>query len=110
MTMHSARRRRALQLAGAVAAIIAGPRSAQRTAAVTALDSALQPDLFHAHAVVDAVDHRRVALDVILPAGAGAVVVEHRPGHVLGQPPLDVPHHVLALLLIGLPRLGVDHL
>ena len=59
---------------------------------------AVEPDLFHAHAVVDAVDHRRVALHVGLPAGAGAVVVEHRARHVLGEPPLDVPHQVLALL------------
>src|ERR1051326_2271449 len=45
----------------------------------------VEPHIFHAVAVVDAVHHRRVALDVGMsvaldvgmPAGAGAVVVNH---------------------------------
>src|SRR5690349_6127164 len=43
----------------------------------------VEPHVFHAVAVVDAVDHRHVVLDVRVPAGAGAVVVNHRAGHVL---------------------------
>src|SRR6266699_1929809 len=48
-------------------------------------DLFVEPHIFHAVAVVDAVHHRRVALDVGMPAGAGAVVVNHRARHVLSQ-------------------------
>src|SRR6478672_371030 len=58
--------------------------------------------------VVDAVDHRRIAFDVGMPAGARAAVVQNRPGDVLGQAALDLEHDRLALLLIGLHRLLLE--
>src|SRR5262249_49592593 len=60
--------------------------------------------------VVDAVDHRRIALDVGMPAGARAALVQNRPGDVLGQAALDLEHDRLALLLIGLHRLLLEKL
>src|SRR4051794_12531067 len=60
----------------------------------------VEPDLFHAVAVIDAVDHRHVALDVGVPARAGAVVVQDRARHVLGQPLLDLPDELLAFFLV----------
>ena len=65
----------------------------------------VHPHVFVAVAVVRAVAHDRDVLHVGLPAGAGAVVVERRPRHVLDQPPLDLPDQLLALLLIDRRRL-----
>src|SRR5438105_13163285 len=55
--------------------IIASPPSVRRLF--------IEPHIFHAVADVDAVHHRRVALDVVVPAGAGAVVVNDLARHVL---------------------------
>src|SRR6266545_7117117 len=70
--------------------------------------SFVEPDVLHSVAVVDAVDHRRQALDVSLRAGAAARVEDNRPRALLGQPPFDLPHQLLALVGIGLGRLLVD--
>src|SRR5438132_6360063 len=70
----------------------------------------VEPDILEAPAVVDAVDHRRAALHIGMPARPGAVVPEDRPGCVLGQPPFDCPHQLLALLLVGLHRFQVDQM
>src|SRR5204862_4685267 len=70
----------------------------------------VEPDILHAMVVVDAVDHHGIALDVGMPAGARAVVVQNRPGNVLGQAALDLEHDRLALLLIGLHRLLLEQL
>src|ERR1700720_3159743 len=70
--------------------IIAFPPSARRLF--------IEPHIFHAVAVIDAVHHRRVALDVGMPAGAGAVVVNHRARHVLSQAALDLPYKLPAFL------------
>src|SRR5215472_18271052 len=61
----------------------------------------VEPDVFHAPAVEDAVDHDRPALDMRLPAGRPAVVKNDRPGAVVGQFPLDLPYQLLALLGVG---------
>src|SRR5579862_6958168 len=45
----------------------------------------VEPGVFHAPAVEDAVDHDRHALDVWLHAGAAAAVEDDRPGIVLSQ-------------------------
>src|SRR5439155_13577198 len=45
-----------------------------------------------------------------LPAGRATVVTDDRPGAVLRQPPLDLPHQLLALLLVSLGRLLFDQL
>src|SRR5689334_21768544 len=70
----------------------------------------IQPDVFEAPAVVDAVDLQQDALDLRRPAGVGDVVADDRPGRVVGQLLLDLPHDLLALLDIGFGRLLVDQL
>src|SRR6266446_4031656 len=70
----------------------------------------VEPDVLEAPAVVDAVDHRRVALHIRIPAGPGAVVPKDRPGRVLRQLALNRPNQLLALLLVEFHRLLVDHL
>src|ERR1051325_10810003 len=70
----------------------------------------VEPHVFHTEPVVNRVHRHRVALDVRVPAGARDAVVEHRPRDILGQLLLDLPHHLPALLLIGLHRLPLDHL
>src|SRR5260370_4149454 len=70
----------------------------------------IEPDVFHAPAVVDAVAHDRQPLDIGLPAVPSRRVVDDRPGAILRQLLLDRPHQGLALVLISLDRLPVDHL
>jgi adenylate cyclase len=70
----------------------------------------VEPSVFHAPAVVDAIDHDREALDIGLPAGPRTGIKDDRPGAVLGQFAFDLPDQVAPLLLIGLKRLAVDHL
>src|SRR6266481_3520917 len=70
----------------------------------------VEPDIFHAPAVEDAVDHDRPALDMGLPAGRAAVAKDDRPGAVFRQLPLDLPYQLLALLGVGLDRLPIDQL
>src|SRR5215204_7625522 len=70
----------------------------------------VHPDVFHAPAVVDAVRHDRQTLDVGLPAVAGRRVEDDRASSVLGKLLLDFPDQRLALVLVGLHRLLVDHL
>src|SRR5581483_4943329 len=73
------------------------------------LPSAVEPDVLHPIAVVDAVDHRRQPLDVRLDAGAAARIEDDRAGALLGELALDLPDDLLALAGIGLGRLRVDH-
>src|SRR5437879_12741180 len=67
--------------------------------------SAVEPPIFHAPAIVLAVDHDRDALQLRLPAGCGAEVVGDWPRAVLLQFLIDVPAQALALVLVGLCRL-----
>src|SRR5260370_1298130 len=68
----------------------------------------VQPYIFAAIAVENAVDHDVRTLDVRLPTGTGAVVKNDRSGDILGQLAFDRPHQLLAPLLIGLGRLLLD--
>src|SRR5215467_756466 len=68
----------------------------------------VEPEVFEAPAVVDAVDHRREPFDIMVATGRGSRVVNDRPGAVLGQPALDLPHQPLALVLVEFDRLPVD--
>src|SRR5215471_17370994 len=68
----------------------------------------VEPGVFHAPTVEDAVDHDRPALDMGLPAGRAAVVEDDRSGAVFGQLPLDLPNQSLALLSVGLDGLPID--
>src|SRR5438552_7660883 len=70
----------------------------------------VEPDVLHAPAVEDAVDHDRQPLHMRLPAGRAAVVKDDRPGAVFRQLPLDLPYQLLALLGVGLDRLPIDQL
>src|SRR5580704_5272865 len=62
----------------------------------------VEPDIFHAPAIVDAVDHDRQTPECGLPAGCGIVVEDDRPGTVELQPAIDLPHQLTAPLLIFL--------
>src|SRR5207248_7792791 len=68
----------------------------------------VQPHVFHAPAVVDAVDHRRQPLDLRLPAGGKNIVENDRASSVFLQFPIDLPYQPLALVLIGHRRLFVE--
>src|SRR5215472_16024631 len=70
----------------------------------------VEPDVFHTPAVVNAVDHQRVAPHIGVPTRPGAVVPEDRPRRVFRQLAFDRPHQLLALLLVEFHRLLVDHL
>ena len=52
----------------------------------------VEPDVFHARAIGDAVDHYRQTLHLRLPAGRAAIVKDDRSGAVLRQFPLALPH------------------
>src|ERR1051326_5076578 len=70
----------------------------------------VEPDVFHPPAVVDAVGHHRVPLEIGLPAARPGWVEEHRPEGSFGQFALGLPDDFFALLWIGLHRLPVDQL
>src|SRR2546430_4535069 len=70
----------------------------------------VQPDVFHAPAVIDAVDHDRQALHMRLPAARADRIEQHRAHRRLGQLALDLPNDLLALFGIGFARLAVDQL
>src|SRR5204863_5488244 len=72
--------------------------------------SAVEPPIFHAPAIVLAVDHDRDTLQLRLPAGCGAEVVDDWPRAVLLQFLVDVPDKALALVLVGLCRLRREQL
>ena len=57
----------------------------------------VQPDVFHAPAVVLAVDHDGQVLDPGLPAGGDSRVKKHRADLCLGENSLDLPNDVFAL-------------
>src|ERR1700738_5273362 len=68
----------------------------------------VQPNVFEAPAVVNAVDHDRQPFDVGLAAARGAVVKDDRPGRLLPPLPVDLPHQLFALLPVGLHRLALE--
>src|SRR6516164_8213522 len=65
----------------------------------------IEPDVFHACAAEDAVDHDREPLDIGPPAGCTPIVKDDRPGAVLRQLSFDLPHQLLTLYLFGLSGL-----
>src|SRR5438045_70305 len=65
----------------------------------------VEPDVFHAPAVVDAVDHRGQPLHLRSPADPAAVVVDDRSGAVLGQFPFKLPDQLFAPVSVGFHRL-----
>jgi len=70
----------------------------------------VEPDVFHAGTIGDAVDHDRQPFHPRLPAGRAAVVKEDRSGAILRQLPFDLPDKLLAPLLVGLRGLSIDQL
>src|SRR6266404_916774 len=70
----------------------------------------IEPNVFETPAVEDTADHRRQAPHPRLPAGRLAVVSDDRPGSVLLQFLVDLPHQLLAFFLVGLHRLLVEPL
>src|SRR6266404_1172846 len=70
----------------------------------------IEPDVFHAPAVEDAVDHDGQSLDVGLPAGSLAGIKYDGAGAVIGQLAFDRPQQLLAPSFVGLDRLLLDQL
>src|SRR5260370_23194437 len=68
----------------------------------------VEPEIFPARAVVDAVDHDGQTLHPGVPAACCAVVVDHRPGAVLLQFPVYLPNQMLAFFRVGFHRLPVE--
>src|ERR1700730_11292005 len=68
----------------------------------------VEPNVFEAPAVIDAVDHRRQPLHLRLPAGRGDAVKDDRPSALLLRVTVDLPHVCFAFFLIGFVRLPVD--
>src|SRR6516162_8826934 len=85
-------------------------RGAEKRYPMDAAGLIVEPDVFHAPAVEDAVDHYRPPLDMGLPTGCATVVKDDRPRTVFRQLPLDLPHQLLALLRVGLDGLLIDQL
>src|SRR5215831_5385559 len=73
----------------------------------TVIRSFVEPDVFHAPLVVDAVGHERQPLDPRLPAGGSSRIEQHRPNRCFRELPLDIPDDLFALLRIGFHRLLV---
>src|SRR5215472_11255066 len=69
----------------------------------------VEPNVFKAPAIKDAVDHHPQSFDSRLPAGGAPQVIDDRPRLILLQSPVDLPHQPLALLLVGLHRLLLEH-
>jgi hypothetical protein len=70
----------------------------------------VEPGVFEASALVIAVDHHRVPLEIGLPASRQFRIEERRTRCVLGELALDPPDDLLAFADIGLARLLVDQL
>src|ERR1043166_7583131 len=68
----------------------------------------IQPHVFHAPAVVYAIDHHRQPLHLGLPAGGKNIVKNDRASSVFLQFPVDLPYQPLALVLIGHRGLFVE--
>src|SRR6202040_915757 len=83
-------------------------RYAPRNDSIRVIPLFIQPDVFEAPAIVDAVDHYRQALDPGLPAGAAGRVEDDRADRGFRQHPFELPDDLLALFRIGLHRLLVD--
>src|SRR5260370_24694998 len=65
----------------------------------------IEPEVFEAPAIVDAVDHDCQTLDPGLPAGAAGREKDHRGDRSFRQYPFELPDDLLALFRIGLHRL-----
>jgi hypothetical protein len=68
----------------------------------------VEPEVFEARAVIDAVDHVGEAPHLRLPAGRNAAVEDDRPRVVLDQLLLDLPDQPFARARIGLSGLLLD--
>src|ERR1700738_417588 len=67
--------------------------------------SPVEPHVFHAPAIVLAVDHDGQPLQLGLPAGRGAEMIDDWPRPVLLQFLVDFPDQLAALLLVSFRRL-----
>jgi len=70
----------------------------------------VEPEVFVAVAVVDAVDHDSAPLELRVPASRPTAIKDDRPDAVLGQSPCYFPHQPFAFLLVGCHRILVDQL
>ena len=84
------------------------PLGCRALAASLAAGLFVEPGILEAPAIVIAIDHHRVALEIGLPAGRRHRVEDCRSGIVLCQLAFDFPNDLFALAGIWLARLPVD--
>src|ERR1700720_3952749 len=70
----------------------------------------VEPDVFHAPAVVDAIDHRRQTFRLGVPAGCAPRLKNDRPRSLLLQCSIDIPDQLSAPLQVGLARLSMKQI
>jgi hypothetical protein len=68
----------------------------------------VEPDVFHAPAVEDAIGGEGHPHDVRLPTGRPAPIEDDRPSNVFGQFSFDLPNQPLPLLGVRFSRLLLD--
>jgi hypothetical protein len=62
----------------------------------------VEPNIFHAPAIEEAVGHLREPSDVWLPAGRALGIEQDRSGAIFSQLALDLPEYLLALRWVTL--------
>jgi len=70
----------------------------------------IEPNILHAPAIEQAVNHDRQSFQLGSPAGREAVVVKNRSSTILLQFLVDFPNEISALLWIWLRRLLIEKL
>src|SRR5215472_10189582 len=70
----------------------------------------VEPDVFDAPAVVDAIDHRRQTFHLGVPAGRAPRMKNDRPRSLLLQCRIDIPDELPAPLRVGLARLSMEQI
>ena len=70
----------------------------------------VKPDVFHAPAVVDAIDHRRQTFHLGVPAGRAPRMKNDRPRPLLLQCFIYIPDQLPAPLRVGLARLSMEQI
>src|SRR6516162_6671487 len=74
-----------------------------------AIGSVVEPEVFEARVIVDAVDHCNKPLELWLPAIRSSRIKQDRPCVVFGQFAFDLPYQPLSLLHIAHVGLLIDH-
>jgi hypothetical protein len=86
----------------AVAISVVTPRARSREIHTYLSSLFVEPNVFHAPAIEEAVGHLREPSDVWLPAGRALGIEQDRSGAIFSQLALDLPEYLLALRWVTL--------